>query len=74
MITRKNYELDSRSHALKDFGYQPFFKQDLDKTRKVTEIVLGSKVVGSAHENLKPFRLHYTPITKYQKQLIDAKI
>ena len=26
MIDRKNYELDSRAYALKNHGYQPFFK------------------------------------------------
>jgi hypothetical protein len=25
IIQRKNYELDSRANALKDFGYQPHF-------------------------------------------------
>lgn len=74
LIDRKNYELDSRAFALKNYGYSPFFKQDQDKMRGVQNIVLGNKVVGTAHENLSPYRLHYTPITKYQKQLIDAKI
>ena len=74
MIDRKNYELDSRAHALKNHGYQPFLKQELDKRREVSDVVLGHKVVGSAHENLSPYRLHYTPITKYQKQMIDSKL
>ena len=35
---------------------------------------MAHKVVGTAHEHLSPYKLHYTPITKYQKQMIDAKI
>ena len=31
LVDRKNYELDSRAFALKNFGYQPFLKQELNR-------------------------------------------
>lgn len=51
IIQRKNYELDSRANALKDFGYQPHLKQELEKRRAVNDITYKSKIVGNAHEN-----------------------
>ena len=38
ILQRKNYELDSRANALKDFGYQPHFKQELEMRRTIEEI------------------------------------
>ena len=63
ILNRKNYELDSRSLALKDFGYTPFLARELDKKRNVESIVLGGKVVGMSNEKFTPLKKNYTPIT-----------
>ena len=41
LIRSKNYELDSRSNALKEFGYQPFLAIDLAKKRAIDAEILG---------------------------------
>ena len=74
MVERKNYELDSRAYAIKDYGYQPFSKYDLGRKCEIDNIALTHATIPKAHERLSPYKLHYTPITTYQKQLIDKKI
>ena len=46
ILHRKNYELDSRSHALKDFGYAPYLGLDLQKKRDLESIAFNNKIVG----------------------------
>jgi|TARA_B110000305_G_C19220331_1_gene530226 hypothetical protein len=45
-VQRKNYELDSRAHALKDFGYQPYLKSDLAAKRQITDLAMNQRIVG----------------------------
>jgi len=65
ILNRKNYELDSRSNALKYYGYTPFLGRELDKKRNVESIVLGGKVVGMSNEKYTPQKKNYTPITTF---------
>ena len=45
-MKRKNYELDSRAYALKDYGFQPHFEKNLEKTRAIQDISMTYKTVG----------------------------
>jgi hypothetical protein len=74
ILERKNYELDSRAAALKDFGYQPYFSRNMDQIREIQDIAIAQKTVGMQRENLSPFKKNYTSITKFQKSLIDSRI
>ena len=75
IVDRKNYEQDSRAYALKDYGYQPFLQSDLNKQKEIKRFILSNRTPGNENGNELPsFKLNYTPITKYQKLLIDAKV
>lgn len=52
MVDRKNYEMDSRAFALKDFGYQPYLKYDLGRKKALDEIALTNPTIPKANEHL----------------------
>lgn len=74
ILHRKNYELDSRSCALKDYGYAPFMGVDLQKKRDVENIAFNNKIVGMSNEKHQMYKKNYTPITTFQKSLIDCRV
>ena len=65
ILHRKNYELDSRSHALKDYGYAPFLGIELHKKREVENIAFNNKIVGMNNEKKAAYQKNYTPITSF---------
>jgi len=74
IIYSKNYEIDSRAWGLKDYGVQPMIGQQLKNSRKINGILL-DQTQGKSHEDRVPlFKKNYTPITSYQKAIIDAKV
>ena len=74
ILNRKNYELDSRANALKDYGYVPYVGSELAKKREMENIMFNNKIVGMTSENHQPYKKNYTPITTFQKSIIDCRV
>lgn len=74
VLRQKNYEIDSRAHALQKHGYAPFFGKEMQKRRGIDDIIMKQKKPIMGHEHLVPFKHNYTSITKYQKSLINSKM
>ena len=72
-INRKNYELDSRSFAIKDYGYQKKFAADLQKKRDIESINFNATNL-AIKDNFVTKTKNYTPITKFQKSMIDCQM
>lgn len=65
ILHRKNYELDNRACALKDYGYVPYLGRDLEKKREIEDVSFNNKIVGMSNENQPAYLKNYTPITTF---------
>jgi len=74
MVDSKNYEMDNRAYAIKDYGYQPYSKYDLGRRCEIDNIALGNPTIPKANDHFTPHLNHYTPITTYQNSLMGCKI
>lgn len=74
ILYSKNYELDSRAWALKDFGVQPFINTQFEQSRRANQIQF-DQIRGKSHDERVPaFKKNYTPITTYMKSLYDSRV
>lgn len=73
ILRSKNYELDSRTHGLKNLlNHETFYRNTIQKQRKVDEIMLQ---LNQQEEKRKSyFAKNFTPITSYMKNLKDSKV
>lgn len=74
LLEQKANELDMRSQGVSRYGYQPYYKKDLENKRKI-EGILFDQVQGREPENRLPaYKRKFTPITTYMKKLHDSRI
>mmetsp|Transcript_11125 Transcript_11125/g.18666 ORF Transcript_11125/g.18666 Transcript_11125/m.18666 type:complete len:224 (+) Transcript_11125:863-1534(+) len=73
IVDRKNYELDSRAQSIKDYGFQPFLKRDLERKIKFEGSLFKERNDLGYKENFESKFKNYTPISQYQKEMIDCK-
>lgn len=74
LLEQKANELDMRSQGVHKYGYQPYYKKDLENKRKI-EGILFDQVQGREPENRLPaYKRKFTPITTYMKKLHDSRI
>ena len=70
IIYGKNYELDSRAWGIKDFGFQPYLKEQIEKKRRIDHILFQTK----NDDRLPLFKKKFTPVTNFMKSVMDSKI